>query len=107
MSEKTKINLLKRVMYAIENSRFEHITAQEIAFVANIHELSDTCPITRGLIRELIDDGALIGSTYRGYHIMDTGKEVQQCLNGLLKRQMGITKRIQSIYDAATAKGIL
>jgi hypothetical protein len=38
---------------------------------------------------------------------MTTGKEVQQCLNALLKRTMGINKRIQGIYDAAQAKGIL
>jgi hypothetical protein len=38
---------------------------------------------------------------------MTTGKEVQQCLNALLKRTIGINKRIQAIYDAAQAKGIL
>jgi hypothetical protein len=55
----------------------------------------------------MINDGELIGSNSKGYFIMKDGKEVQQCLNALLKRTIGINKRIQSIYDAAKLKGIL
>jgi hypothetical protein len=82
-------------------------TATELARFACVNETMDTCPITRGLIRSMIIDGELIGSTSKGYKLMDSGKEVQQCLNSLLRRQMGISRRIQSIYDAAQAKGIL
>ena len=82
-------------------------SAKELADYAHIYETSDTCPATRGLIREMIDSGHLIGSTSRGYKLLDSGKEVQQCLNSLLKRSMGINKRIQAIYDAAKSKGIL
>jgi hypothetical protein len=82
-------------------------TAQELADYAMIKETNDTCPGTRDTIREMIEGGSLIGSTAKGYKLMNTGKEVQQCLNSLLKRQMGISRRIQSIYDAAQAKGIL
>jgi hypothetical protein len=85
----------------------DYHTAQELAHYAMIKESTDTCPITRDTIREMIDGGSLIGSTSKGYKLMTSGKEVQQCLNGLLKRQMGISRRIQSIYDAAQAKGIL
>jgi hypothetical protein len=82
-------------------------TAQELADYAMIKETNDTCPATRDTIREMIEGGSLIGSTSKGYKLMTTGKEVQQCLNGLLGRTIGINKRIQSIYDAAKAKGIL
>jgi hypothetical protein len=101
-------NLMKeRILYDLQMNAGSSITAEILASVNNINETSDTCPATRGFIRELIDEGALIGSTSKGYHMMTTGKEVQQCLNALLKRTMGINKRIQSIYDAAQVKGIL
>jgi hypothetical protein len=82
-------------------------TANDLAWHAMIKETSDTYPTTRDTIREMIEEGHLIGSTSKGYKLMTSGKEVQQCLNSLLKRQMGISRRIQSIYDAAQAKGIL
>jgi hypothetical protein len=84
----------------------EH-TAKDLAWYAMIYEQNDTYPITRDLVREMIEDGHLIGSTSKGYKIMSTGKEVQQCLNSLLKRTIGINKRIQNIYNAAQKKGIL
>ena len=84
----------------------EH-TAKELAGYAMIKESSDTCPKTRGLVRELINDGNLIGSTRGGYKLMTTGHEVQTCLNSLLKRQIGIINRIQAVYSAAQSKGIL
>jgi hypothetical protein len=107
MNEKINSIYKSRVMYALNNTRLETLTAHQLAQFAAVNEISDSCPYTRGLIRELIDDGELIGSTSKGYKLMTEGKEVQQCLNSLLKRQMGITKRIQSIYNAATGKGIL
>ena len=82
-------------------------TAQDLAWSAMITEQSDTYPITRSVIRDMIDEGALIGSTSKGYKNMTSGKEVQQCLNSLLRRQMGITRRIQAIYDAGIKQGIL
>jgi hypothetical protein len=82
-------------------------TAADLAGYCLLIEHSDTFPKTRAVIRELIDEGALIGSTSTGYKLMTTGKEVQQCLNSLLRRQMGISARIQSIYEAAQAQGIL
>jgi hypothetical protein len=82
-------------------------TAEDLAWYCLLKETNDTYPKTRAIIREMINEGALIGSTSVGYKLMTTGKEVQQCLNALLKRTMGINKRIQGIYDAAQAKGIL
>lgn len=81
--------------------------AARLARCSDIKETFDTCPATRGLIKELIDEGHLIGSNSAGYFLMDNAKQVQQVLNSLLKRQMGISRRIQSIYDAAQKKGIL
>jgi hypothetical protein len=107
MNEKITSIYKSRIQYALDHTKRSHLTANQLARFACINEMSDTCPITRGIIRDLIDDGELIGSTSKGYHIMAEGKEVQQCLNSLLKRQMGISRRIQSIYDAAQAKGIL
>ena len=96
-----------RIRYMLNHTFDKYRSAQEIAGWAGITETSDTCPITRGFIREMIEGGELIGSTSKGYYIMTTGKEVQKCLNSLLRRQMGISRRIQSIYGAAQAKGIL
>jgi hypothetical protein len=84
------------------------LKAKTLAAFAGIQELDkQTCPMTRMVIRELIDEGMLIGSTSKGYRLMKTGKEVQQCLNSLLKRTIGINTRIQAIYDAAKKGGIL
>jgi hypothetical protein len=107
MNEKITSIYKSRIMYALNNTSYDTLTAQQLSKFAAVNEVSETCPATRGLIRELIDDGELIGSTSKGYHIMTDGKEVQQCLNSLLKRQMGIIRRIQSIYNAAQSKGIL
>jgi hypothetical protein len=82
-------------------------TAQELADYAMIKEGHDSCPITRAVLLGMIIKGELIGSTAKGYKLMDNGKEVQQCLNSLLRRQMAISRRIQVIYNAAQAKGIL
>ena len=82
-------------------------TAQELADYAMIKERHDSCPTTRAILLGMIIKGALIGSTAKGYKLMETGKEVQQCLNSLLRRQMAISRRIQVIYDAAKAQDIL
>jgi len=82
-------------------------TANHIAWECMISEQSDTYPKTRALIKEMINEGHLIGSTSEGYKRLQTGKEVQQYLNSLLKRQMGISRRIQAVYDAAQTRGIL
>ena len=82
-------------------------TAKDLAQFAIVHETSESCPNTRQMIFEMIDAGALIGSSSDGYRNLTTGKEVQQYLNSLLKRQMGVSKRIQAVYDAAKKRGIL
>jgi len=82
-------------------------TAQELADFAMIKERHDSCPATRSVLLGMIVKGSLIGSTAKGYKLMKDAKEVQQCLNSLLRRQMAISRRIQVIYDAAKAKDIL
>lgn len=81
--------------------------ADELAFIGGVVESDFTSPNTRQIIKELIDDGNVIGSNSRGYKMLTTGKEVQQYLNALLKRQLGISRRIQAVYNSARAKGIL
>jgi hypothetical protein len=105
MINNTKEVLKTRIRYTLRDMKVH--TAKDLAWYALIQEKSDTCPTTRGLVREMIEEGELIGSSAKGYKNMDTGKEVQVCLNSLLARQLGISRRIQSIYDAALAKGIL
>lgn len=78
-----------------------------IAAACGITETSYTCPITRRYIRQLIANGYVIGSSPGGYKMLYTAKEVQQYLNSLLRRQLGISKRIQAVYDAAQKMGIL
>lgn len=88
-------------------ARKGQMKVNRLARWADVTETSDTCPTTRGLIRELIDEGHIIGSNSNGYFLIDTAKEMQVYLNSLLKRQMGISKRIQAVYDAAQRKGII
>ena len=94
------------VLTVLKNSAFP-LTAAELADEAGIAEVSDTSPTTRGYIRSLIDDGYPIGSTSQGYSLMFSGKEVQEYLNSLLKRQIALSNRIQKVYDAARKEGIL
>jgi predicted transcriptional regulator len=83
------------------------VTAQEIADKVGIIEMHSTCVGTRGIIRDLIEDGYAIGSNAAGYKLLRTGKDVQSYLNSLLKRQMGISKRIANVYEAAKLDGLL
>ena len=98
--------LAKRVIYRmLENGN--RYTAMELSDAAGLSEMDSSAPKARKVIRELIDDGNVIGSNVKGYKLLTTGKEIQQYLNALLKRQMGISSRIQAVYDAAQAKGLL
>ena len=97
--------LKTKIMFALSGAC--ELTAQELANMCTIAETVDSCPNTRDLIRELIADGFLIGSSSTGYKMLTSGKEVQQYLNALLRRQLGISRRIQAVYDAAVKSGVL
>ena len=96
-----------RILNLLDGSVQPSVKVKRIAWVADVAETCDTCPATRGLIKELIHEGHLIGSTNDGYMLMSTAKEVQVYLNSLLKRQMGISRRIQAVHDAAQRMGVL
>jgi hypothetical protein len=81
--------------------------AQDLAYFAGVPETDTTCPTTRSIIRDLIDDGHVIGATSAGYCLMRTGKEVQNYLNSLLQREMAISARILAVYNAAKKNGVL
>jgi hypothetical protein len=99
-----KASILSTLKFASNNYFY---TAKDLADACGIRESNDTCPNVRGLVKDLIDDGYVIGSTSRGYALLKTGKEVQAYLNSLLKRQMGISNRIAAVYKSAMAEGIL
>ena len=94
------------VLRTLKRSR-KSLTAFCIAKRCGIYENSESCATTRDIIRDLTADGYAIGSTSLGYKMLTTGKEVQVYLNHLLKRQMGISRRIADVYDAAKLEGIL
>jgi hypothetical protein len=82
-------------------------SARDLAWSAMIEESSDTYPRTRALIKEMIQDGELIGSNSKGYFNMRDAHEIQRYMNALMKRQIGLGKRIQAIFNAGVARGIL
>lgn len=82
-------------------------TVKEIANWTRMHESDDSQPRHRALIRDLIGEGYLIGSTGNGYKLMTTAKEVQVYMNSLMKRQIGVSARILSVYNAAKGKGLV
>lgn len=91
----------------IQLAKGNRIKARDLAVMGGIVESNDTSPATRSIIKTLINDGHVIGSNRNGYKLMTSGKEVQRYLNSLLKRQMGISRRIQAVYESATSRGIL
>ena len=102
MSKELAKRVIKRML---ENGK--RYTAQELSDAAGLQENDRTAPVARKIILGLIEDGNVIGSNSAGYQMLSSGKEIQQYLNALLKRQMGISKRIQAVYDAAQGKGLL
>jgi hypothetical protein len=82
-------------------------TAKSLGLAAIITETEDTSPRTRALIREMVEDGELIGSSSAGYKNLTTAKEVQKYMNSLMKRQMAVSARILAVYNAAKGKGLV
>jgi hypothetical protein len=100
-------NLLAKNVIRTMLENGSRYTATELSDAAGLQESDSTAPKARKIILELIEDGFVIGSTAKGYKMLTSGKEIQQYLNALLKRQIGISNRIQAVYDAAQAKGLL
>lgn len=88
-------------------ARGNRSTAKELAKIGGLIESNDTNPKTRSIIKSLIKGGDVIGSNSNGYKMLTNGKEVQLYLNSLLKRQIGISQRIQDVYNSATGRGLL
>ena len=96
----------KSTVLSILKHATDRMTAQEIADRVGIIEMHATCVRTRGIIRELIEDGYPIGSNTMGYRLLTTPKEVQVYLNNLLQRQMALSTRIKNVYEGAKLNGI-
>lgn len=106
MNAKLQKHIYKgRIIKALSGGRTR--TVHRISNWTRMPDSNDTYPRHREYIRELIDEGYLIGSSKDGYKMMTSAKEVQVYLNSLLKRQLGMSKRIQAVYDAAQNQGIL
>lgn len=94
------------ILNLLESSQFP-VTTRELAIDLGLREVNDTFPKIRQAIRVLINEGWPIGASSEGYFLLTTAKDVQEYLNNLLQRQMGISKRIQAVYDAAIGRGII
>ena len=94
MQEKEVLLVLK------DTTNDEPMPVRDIKELLNIRD-GETCPRTRKLIYNAMkNNGVPIGSCQNGYFIIRTGHEMQRYLNSLLKRQIGITERIDTVYHA-------
>jgi hypothetical protein len=80
------------------------IPVSEIASVLCIKD-SGSCPRTRKYILSAIENlGAPIGSNSGGYFMLNAEKELQVYLNGLMSRQVALSRRILAVYNAYHGK---
>jgi hypothetical protein len=78
----------------------EPMPVKDISEIVGIND-GESCPRTRKLILEAMKEyNVPIGSDNRGYYIINTAHEMQRYLNSLLRRQLGITQRIEIDYNA-------
>jgi hypothetical protein len=99
------LHLEKEVLLILQDTTNDDpMPARDISELLNITD-SATCPRTRKLIYNAMkNNGVAIGSCQNGYFIIRTGHEMQRYLNSLLKRQIGITERIDTVYHAFHAE---
>lgn len=75
------------------------IEAYSFAAMLGILHLTDAHRIVRREIAELVAMGYPVGSDAEGFFLIKTEKQLQQVLNGLLKKQVALSKRIANLYD--------
>ena len=93
--------LQKEVLLILaDTTNAEPMPVRDISELLGIRD-GETCPQTRKIIYNAMKTyGVPIGSCNKGYFIIRTGHEMQRYLNSLLKRQIGITERIDTVYHA-------
>jgi len=74
------------------------ITAREIAEHFVVSDGAVEVPI-RGVIRQAIEDGELIGSNNHGFFIIETQEEYDNYLESLHSRRRGISDRIRNLRN--------
>jgi len=83
-----------------DTTNAEPMPVRDISELLNIND-GETCPQTRKIIYNAMKNhDVAIGSCNKGYFILRTEHEMQRYLNSLLKRQIGITERIDTVYHA-------
>lgn len=106
MTNEERQKLLKDVVEVLNCATYERpMKVRHLAGYIGIDENDNSCPRTRSLILEVMEKhmGAY-GSDTRGYFPLKSMKQVQKYLNGLMKRQVKISDRIRTVWDAYLAK---
>lgn len=95
------MSLEREVLLILEGTTNEEpMPVRDIAELLNINDCK-TCRRTRKLIHSAMKKhGVPVGSCTKGYFIIRSNHEMQRYLNSLLKRQIGITERIDTVYHA-------
>jgi hypothetical protein len=74
------------------------ITAREIAQHFDVSDGGVEVPV-RGVIRQAIEEGELIGSNNRGFFLINSQEEYDDYLESLRGRQRGISTRIRNLQN--------
>lgn len=89
----------KRKIMRLLHNNGGTLEAYYIAAVIGISGLLDAHRIIRREIAELIEMGYPIGSDVNGFFLIKTEKQLQVVFNGLMKKQVALSKRIANLYD--------
>ena len=98
---RSRIELENAILDVLDGTSPDNpMTVREIADIVGIND-SGSCSRTRKLILlAMKDNNVAIGSNKNGYFLLNTEKEMQEYLNGLMARQIAISKRIEITYYA-------
>lgn len=73
------------------------ITAWNIAIGMNF---SDDRAVRKAMLKAMRKSNRAIGADTRGFYLIRNAHEMQRYLNSLLRRQIKITERIDTVYNA-------
>ena len=80
------------------NANYENpVTAWEIALDLGFR---DDRSVRKNMLKAMKGSNKAIGADTRGFYLIRNAHEMQRYLNSLLKRQIGITERIDTVYNA-------
>ncbi len=98
---RSKLELEKEIIEVLKRTKYDApMTVQDVASIVGIND-STSCPRTRKLILSAMKTFNMpIGSYHKGYYRLRNAHQMQRYMNSLLKRQIGITNRIDIVYKA-------